>query len=292
MITNEVKQRIVAEMVNRKANYTSQGAMARALDINPAQMSRVLKGEFENVLSDGNYISIARKLGVELRQKEAWVTVKTPVFRFIWTQLEACQQQSISQLLCDIADIGKTYTAKEYVKEHKNAIFIDCSQVKSKQRLIRKIAQEFGINSAGKYIDIYEDLVFFVKGTDSPLIILDEAGDLDYSAFLELKALWNATEHCCGWYMMGADGLKAKINRNLNCKKVGYTELFSRFGGRFQKISPDGNEAMTEFNREQVALIARANGVENSKLQTVFASTGGSLRRIYIEVQKIKRQAA
>lgn len=292
MINTEIKQRIVAEIINQKGNYKSQAAQARVLGINPAQLSRVLRGEHENVLSDGNYISIARKYGVELKQKEAWITAKTPVFRFVWGQLEACQRDSISSLLCDIADIGKTYTAKEYVKEHRNAIYVDCSQVKSKQRLIRKIAQEFGLIPAGKYIDVYEDLVFYLKSIDSPLVILDEAGDLDYSAFLELKALWNATEHCVGWYMMGADGLKAKIDRNLNCKKVGYTELFSRFGSKYQKISPDGKEAKDEFNREQVALIAKANGVENNHMQKVYASSGGSLRRIYIEVQKLKRLAA
>ena len=45
--------------------------------------------------------------------------------------------------------------------------------------------------------------------------------------FLELKALWNATERCCAWYMMGADGLKEKINRAIEGKKVGYTEMLS-----------------------------------------------------------------
>lgn len=292
MINSEIKQKIVAEIAQRKGNYRSQNAMATSLGINPAQLSRILKGEYENVLSDANYISIARKLGVVLRQQDKWVTAKTPVFNFVYGQLEACQNNSLSALLCDMADIGKTHTAKEYVKEHKNAVYIDCSQVKSKQRLIRKMAQEFGLNSAGKYIDVYEDLVFYLKSIDSPLIILDEAGDLDYTAFLELKALWNATEHCVGWYMMGADGLKAKIDRNLNNKKVGYTELFSRFGNKYQKISPDGKDAMDEFNREQVAIIARANGVDAGELQKVYARSGGSLRRIYTEVQKMKRMAA
>lgn len=292
MITTEIKQKIVFEIKLRASNYKSQAAMARALGVNPAQLSRILKGEHDNVLSDANYISIARKFDVQLRTEAKWVTAKTPVFEFVWNQLEACQQNSLSGLLCDMADIGKTYSAKQYVKEHRNAVYIDCSQVKSKQRLIRKIAQEYGLNSAGRYIDVYEDLVFFLKSIDSPLIVLDEAGDLEYSAFLELKALWNATERCVGWYMMGADGLKAKIERNLSFKKVGYTELFSRFGNRYQKISPDGKDALDEFNRAQVAVIAEANGVGSNKLQEVYAKSGGSLRRIFIEVQKMKRLAA
>jgi len=39
----------------------------------------------------------------------------------------------------------------------------------------------------------YEDLVFYLKTLPYPLIIFDEAGDLQYDAFLEIKALWNAT---------------------------------------------------------------------------------------------------
>ena len=86
-------------------------------------------------------------------------------------------------------------------------------------KLVRKIAAEFGVDSKGKYSDVYEDLVYYLRSMETPLIILDEAGDLQYEAFLELKALWNATERCCAWYMMGADGLKEKINRSKKKKK-------------------------------------------------------------------------
>ena len=66
------------------------------------------------------------------------------------------------------------------------------------------------MTSNGRYSDVYEDLVAYLRTIDTPLVILDEAGDLQYEAFLELKALWNATERCCAWYMMGADGLKGE----------------------------------------------------------------------------------
>jgi len=288
MLKIDTKKRIVAEIIARRANYGSQAKMAKALGINVAQMSRILKGETERVLSNANFISIARKLGVELQNKAKWNVAKTSVFNYIWSQLTMCQNSSLSGLLCDKADIGKTFTAKQYIKTNANAVYIDCSQVKSKQRLIRKLAQEFGLTSSGRYADVYEDLVFYLKSIDSPLIILDEAGDLDYPAFLELKALWNATEHATGWYMMGADGLKAKIERNLGIKKVGYTELFSRFGSRYQKVSLDGKEAMEKFTKDLVADVARANGVTN--IQDIYVKSGGSLRRIYTEVQKMNKK--
>ncbi|MDD3686456.1 MAG: ATP-binding protein [Bacteroidales bacterium] len=286
MITAELKLRIVETIKERLPLYGSANKMSVALGINNAQLSRVMKGEIDNVISDANWVSIARKLDVQLHKEAAWVTAKTPVYMFIHTQLETCQKFSLSGLLCDIADIGKTHTAKEYVRTAKHAIYIDCAQVKSKQKLIKQIAKELGLGHTAKYNDVYGDLVFYLRSIPTPLIILDEAGDLDYPAFLELKALWNATEGCCGWFMMGADGLKRKIESNLANKKVGYAEILSRFGSVYQKITPDGKEALNEFIYTQIALISTANN--ESDVKTMIAKTNGSLRRLKSTILKPK----
>ena len=65
----------------------------------------------------------------------------------------------LSAILCDMPNIGKTFTAKAYVKQHKHAVYVDCCQVKTKLKLIRYIAKEFGVTSNGRYSDVYEDLV-------------------------------------------------------------------------------------------------------------------------------------
>lgn len=289
MITTEIKKKIVEAVKERRRNYASDVKMSVALGISGSQFSRIKNGDIDGVLSDANWISIARKLDVQFGNNVELVTAATPVYLFITGQLNACQQFSLSGILCDIADIGKTYAAKCYVKEHRNAWYIDCSQNKTKQKLVRAIAKEAGLNHTGRYAEVYEDLMFYLRSVPTPLIILDEAGDLDYPAFLELKAMWNATERACGWYMMGADGLKAKIERNLAHRKVGYTEILSRMGNRFQKVTPDGTDK-EDFIKQQVALIGKANGVAD--VQKLYAKTGGSLRRIYIEIQKLKQEAA
>jgi DNA transposition AAA+ family ATPase len=168
---------------------------------------------------------------------------------------------------------------------------VDCSQVKSKQKLVRYIAKEFGVGGTGRYSDVYENLVFYLKTLPTPLIILDEAGDLDYSAFLEIKALWNATELACGWYMMGADGLKEKIRRAIDGKKVGYTEIFSRFGKRYGKVVPTAREDGETMLQASAAMIIKANnpGVDVNKLlrSTMGEDNVPSLRRIYKELAKM-----
>ena len=289
MITEESKKRISEAISAHRSNYPSDAKHAASLGISSAIYSAVKNGQTERVLSEANWIAIARKLGVSLRGEIEWKPARTATFDFITSQLELCQAGCISAILCDLPNIGKTFTARHYVKSHKNAIYVDCSQVKSKQKLIRFIAKEYGVSSNGRYADVYDDLVYYLRSIENPLIVLDEAGDLQYEAFLELKALWNATERCCAWYMMGADGLKEKINRAVQCKKVGYTEMLSRFGDRYSKVTPDDGKERGQFLNEQARVVAKVNAPEGSDISAIVRKSGGGLRRVYTEIEKLKR---
>lgn len=288
MITNDIKIRIIEAIKANRENYPSDAKHAAALGINTAVYSAVKNGQTDKVLSDASWIAIARRLDVELRSKIEWKSAKTPTYLYIMAQLEFSQNSCTSGILCDIPNIGKTFTARLYASSHKNAVYIDCSQVKTKLKLIRKIAKEFGVNSNGRYSDVYDDLVFYLRSIDQPLIILDEAGDLQYEAFLELKALWNATERCCAWYMMGADGLKEKINRSIECKKVGYTEMLSRYGDRYSKVTPDDGKEREKFLREQAHIVAKLNAPEGTDVKAIVLKTQGGLRRVYTEIEKLR----
>ena len=288
MITTEQKKKILAAIAQNRANYPSDAKHATSLGISTSVYSMVKQGALDKALSDANWVRIARRLGVNLRHEIEWKPANTFTFLFIQKQLELAQLSSLSMILCDEPNIGKTYSAKYYIGCHENAVYIDCSQVKTKRRLIRKIATEFGTDNKGTYSYVYEDLVYYLRTLNNPLIILDEAGDLQYEAFLELKALWNATEHCCGWYMMGADGLKEKINRSIDCKKVGYTEMLSRYGGRFSKVTPDDGKEREKFLMKQASIVAKVNAPADADIPTIVRKTQGGLRRVYTEIEKLK----
>ena len=288
-ITKEIKQRIVAAIANDRENYPSDNKHAVALGISASVYNAIKKGNYEKQVSDAGWVCMARRLGVVLLQEMEWKAAETPTFRFVTAQLSLCQESGVSAILCDIPNIGKTFTARVYVKGHKNAIYIDCSQVKTKRKLVRKIAKEFGVTSIGSYYDVYEDLVEYIKTLDTPLVVLDEAGDLQYEAFLELKALWNATERCCGWYMMGADGLRAKIARNVEGMKVGYAEMLSRFGDTYSRVTPEDEKERVKFLKAQAAIVAKVNAPEGTDVTQIVHGSGGGLRRVYIEIEKIKK---
>ncbi len=290
MITTDIRNKITEAIKANRSNYPSDAKHAASLGVTTSVYSAVKNGQTDRVLSDANWISIARKLGVSLRGEMEWKIARTETFDFIMTQLELAQTGSLSGILCDIPNIGKTFTARHYVKTHPNAVYIDCSQVKTKLKLVRRIAAEFGTVSKGRYSDIYDDLVYYLRSIENPLIILDEAGDLQYEAFLELKALWNATERCCAWYMMGADGLKEKINRSIECRKVGYTEMLSRYGDRYSKVSPDDSKERTRFLMGQARAVAKLNAPAGVDPADIARRSGGGLRRVYTEIEKLKRQ--
>lgn len=290
-MTEAQKQKILEAVRHNRANYPSDAKHAASLGISTSVYSAIKNGQTDKALSQGAWIGIARRLGVNLRPGMEWKVAKTATFEFITAQLEVSQASSLSAILCDIPNIGKTFTARYYVQTHKNAVYIDCSQVKSKLKLVRKIASEFGVNARGRYSDVYDDLVYYLQATETPLVILDEAGDLQYEAFLELKALWNATERSCAWYMMGADGLKEKINRSIECKKVGYTEMLSRYGDRYSKVTPDDGKERAQFLNAQARIVAKLNAPQGADVATIVRKTGGGLRRVYTEIEKLKSEA-
>lgn len=306
MLTQEFKTKVKEALKERfEASGSTDKGFAGTMNMLPTQWDRVKVGNFYNVLTDGQWIALARKCGLDLNGNTQWKTAITPVYKKIYAQLKKCQTEGISSIFCDEAGIGKSYTAKQYAKENKYAMYVDCSQVKSKSRLVRMMAEKFGCECTGRYRDIYMDLVNFINSAaQNPIIILDEAGDLDYPAFLELKALWNATEGACAWYMMGADGLKAKMDRCIDSKRVGYTELFSRYGKRYQRATPQGTKEYKEFSIECATKIIKANAPEGTNVQEVLGkllkrdendhksdkeeAVYISLRRIPTELSKLK----
>lgn len=286
-LSQDIKMRILEGIKSDRENYPSDAKHATALGISTSVYTALKQGKTDRQLSEASWLAIARRLGISLRPESQWNAVETATYLYITEQLRACREQSLSGLLCDVPNIGKTFTARLYAKQTPHVVYIDCSQTKTKRQLVRQIAREFGLSSSGKYHELYKDLIYCLNTMSQPLVILDEAGDLQYEAFLELKALWNATEGACGWYMMGADGLRAKIRRNIEGEKVGYTEIFSRFGNKFNRVTPENDKERTAFELAQAMQVAGANCPEGVDYKALARRAGG-LRRVHTEVLKVR----
>ena len=296
ILTQQLKENIItaiqADFDRKKAQDSNQNYARHAnyLGLDSSRYSRIVGGQTEKILSEGEWVRIGMELLVNLQGLD-WQTADTPTTQMITTQLDYCKDNSMSAIFCDDKGIGKSYTAKVFKLENANVCFVDCSQNHTKREMIRAIARGFGFDWKGKLKDIKTNMVYNILALDRPILILDEAGDLSYEAWLEIKSLWNSLEGMCGFYMLGANGLKAKIDRHISNYKVGYEEIFDRFGDRYQAITKDlGDAEKIAFKREQALAVLRVNlpGLTASVENSILSACNLNLRRLQIEIIKYK----
>ena len=269
-LTNEFKQKVRTAILEKRDNYGGSDAdFSKSLGINNSVYSRLKTGEVDKILSDTMWITIGRELQVKVFD-DNWKVARTSVYSEIENNLHFCKEYSRSMVLVDDCGIGKTFCAKHIIRNMKNTFYVDCSQAKSKQLFIRLLAKTVGIDNQGKYYDVLANLKYYISALEKPLFVLDEAGDLEYTAFLELKGIWNATDGICAWYMMGADGLRDKIDRGIKNKKVGFAEIFSRFSDEFIKLVPNGKADRQEFYTNLIGDVASANLTDKSKIKPLI----------------------
>lgn len=276
---NKVREAILKDRENYGGNDVEY---AKKLGIDKAIYNRMKKGETEKLISDTKWLIIANDLGVKLRE-DNWKIARTQIYSEIEDNLAVCKETGMSMILVDDCGIGKTFCAKHIVRQMKNAFYVDCSQAKTKQQFIRLLAKTIGVDNTGRYTDVKTAIKTYLIYLEKPLIVLDEAGDLDYNAFLELKELWNAAPRQCGWYMIGADGLRAKIDRGISCKKVGYAEIFDRYSN-FVKLVPTGTDDKEQFYKKLIGDVAYVNVEDKEIVGSLIATCMADNKRLrYLE---------
>lgn len=265
-ITADYKNKVVAALLKQRENYDGpEAAFARTWGINSAVFNQLKKGKRDGLLKSGQWLNLGRELEVSTGERQ-WKTARTDVFTVIEEDILFCQQNSKAKICVDECGIGKTYTAKYLSRTLKNCFYIDASQAKTKLQFARLLAKTIGVDHTGKYVEVKANIKYYLGLLPRPIVIVDEAGDLEYSAMLDLKEYWNATENTCGWYMMGADGLRKKIERGIEGKKVGFKELFSRFSERFTTVVPSGRDDRMAFYKKLITEVLSVNMSDTSNL--------------------------
>ncbi len=246
-LTQEYKNKVFTAIIeSRKLFDGSDEAYAKKLDFSNSVFNRIKKGEREKLLSDSKLLKIGKILDVTNQDTDIRIA-KTDVYKKIEKDLHSVKDQSIALIFCDEVEIGKTFCVKDVSKKIPNVFYIDCSQCKTKLKLIRTMAKAVGIDSTGKYNEVKDLLKYAISAIEKPAFVLDDSGYLELSAFIEIIELWNYWEDTCGWYMIGDDTLKAKIKKAIKNNVVGFRAFLSRFNNSFLSIVPVKREKKHEF---------------------------------------------
>lgn len=269
-INNDQKAQIVKALLEQRKKFDgTDQQFAKQWDINYSVFSRLkTTTDYTGLLRDAQWLNLGRELDVQMDARK-WNMARTDVFNMIEQDVLFCKDYAKGMICVDDCGVGKTFSAKYLSRTVQNCFYVDGSQAKSKQAFIRLIAKTIGVDDKDKYVKVKANIKYALRMLPNPVVIIDEAGDLEYSAFLELKELWNATDKACGWYMMGADGLRAKIERGISNKKVGYAELFSRYSERFSTMVPRDRKEKIDFYRKLITDVLSVNMTNKTKLNEI-----------------------
>ena len=265
----QMKPRVISALLDQRNNFDgTDSQFARQYGINNSVFSRIKNGEHEGLLRDAQWLNIARELDVTLTETK-WNMARTDVYLMIEEDVLFCKAHSKSFILVDDCGIGKTYSAKYLARTLKNCFYIDARQCGTKNEFTRAIAKAIGVDEVGKLQSVRANIKYALKMLPNPCVIVDEAGALDDKAAMLLIEFWNATEKACGWYLMGADGLRAKVERNISNKKVGWAELFSRFNEKYNSIVPKEKSDRMNFYKKLISDVLSVNMKDQSQLNDI-----------------------
>ena len=65
--------------------------------------------------------------------------------------------------------------------------------------------------------------------------------------------------------------------------------MLSRYGDRYSKVTPDDGREREKFLKDQAGAVARVNAPTGTDIASLVRKTGGGLRRVYTEIEKLKR---
>lgn len=281
-ISKKLIEKCVEALLEASKNYGGTSTQfARKYGMSASVWSEIKNGRTEGKLSPQKWLNIAAILGVKDTDR-VWRMARTEVYNAIEEGVMACKEYGWGMIFVDKCAIGKTYSAKYLAKTLKNCFYVDGSQCKTKILFTRTLAQVIGVESGGRYQDVKLRIKNALNVLEKPVVIIDEAGDLEYNAFLDLKEFYNATEGSCGWYMMGANGLRKKITDGISRESVGFEEIFSRFSDAYAHVVPTNKDEQIDFYRRLLTDVLSVNMTDRTNLnklvnQCLAVGTGNNI---------------
>ena len=269
-ISTEIKRKAVQALIDVRGNFSGTNEkFAKQWGFTGAIWSRMRKGNVDGLVKDSTWLNICRELDVVAGERK-WYMANTDVFITIKDDVIFCKKNAKAKMFVDECGIGKTFAVKYLSKTLKDCFYLDASQAKTPQLFVKKLAKIIGITKPASYNATKDEIKQYLKLLPDPIVIIDEAGDLNYNALLELKEFWNATEGACGWYLVGADGLREKLRRGVSNKTVGFAEIFSRFSSSFTTCVPIGDNPKKQFRRKLYNDVLDVNMTDKTNKETII----------------------
>lgn len=293
----------------KKATYSSRNKYANSIGIHASTVGNIINEKWlgnTQLVSDAKWIEVANAIGFVLKGKKQLALAETETYIDLTTKMMLCKQESLALAFCDMAGIGKTFTIEQFAAQNANVYVVSGSDVPKKTAFIKELGRVLGLKKKGSYDDLLSRIIEELQSQaiNNPLIVIDEAGDLDAASYVPIKRLMNKLEDLCGIFMIGANNFKAEIEKGRRLERKSFSEVFSRLKSNISSITENDVWSKAEFLKRQTVAICEANGIDEENTarivnkvvvfpesRTQIPVIVGDMRRVKVEIVKMKYAA-
>ena len=278
-MTTSEKQSIKALLGEYCELKGSQNKAATSLKISAGTVSQILNDKWD-LITDDMWRGIAAQVGYDPR---TWVVVETRGYRRMYDILADAQHNAMVFAVTGDAGCGKSEAIKSYERSNRNVFNLSCSEYWNRKQFMLELLQAMGIDSTGSTVsEMMTDIITALKRKSAPLVILDEADKLSDVVMYFFITIYNKLEGQVGIVMCATDYLEKRIKRGVRINRKGYKEIYSRIGRKFVPIQV--------VNREDVAAVCMANGIEDAKtIAEIYTDSENDMRRVKRKVFAVKQ---
>ena len=270
-LTEIRKRDIQNALADYCARYGGQNKAAKILDgISAGTISQMINGNWE-LISDEMWRKVASQIGLEA---DRWNAVETQNYTRLMTILSDAQENQLWMAITGSAGTGKTFSTRQYSREHQNAFYVSCDPDWTKREFFAVMLRKLGKEPSGlTLIQMKQKLVLQMRCLDCPVIILDEADKLTDVVLNSFITLYNDIQYDCGVVMIATEFLFKRFDAGVRFNKKGFNELWSRIG---RKCIP-----LKGVSQQDIVDICMANGVTDThEIDRIIGDCDGDLRRV------------
>ena len=161
MISQINREDIAQELREYCQKFNSQNRAAAAIGIAPATVSAILNNDWA-LVSEAMFIKIADAIGYEA---SSWQAIETKVWKNFNKILSDAQENAFVMAVTSDAGSGKTFTSKNYVKNHAEAYHISCKSYWTKKDFLIEIGRAIGNKTDGKRVTVLVDEIINTLAT-------------------------------------------------------------------------------------------------------------------------------
>jgi len=260
------------------AKQVSQNEMARELEISPAQLINIRKGNWDKVSYKllqrvANYFSI-----------DDWKIRDTRNMRIIRNICNDARDNSRFMAISAYSGAGKTTAAKHFARNTPHTYYVLADFMMTRKEFAGEIQRAMGISEGGNIRNMVLAISSKLNSLAQPLLLIDDAGKLNDGCMRTLQLIYDQTEFNAGLVLLGTEYLKENIDRGAARNKMGFRELRRRIAYW---------QALRKPNKQEIAYICTDYGISDEKVVSYIynrCQDYGTVRNMVTNAIKLSKE--